>query len=1099
MTRPGISSLVYRGRGLPEKVQASTASAHIMAMRSSGVVLALRSSEGSSPKRNTFTGQEARARRRASTALSCGNTVLDYTVAPALRMREVLAFGALRQMLGGLSGFEKAEAWAEIEETVRQFEGAAGFEGPCELVAVAGTKSPGDDVKWCTVRVLYRAGVLAVAVLVGPFGDVAAGGQPEQVPAVEVSPFDDVTGRDGDAWLGAGIAESVRSDLSQLGGVRVLSHATGERSAGTADPAAAHAIGIGQDPAATLLVTGGYQHVGDRLRITARVSDVATGRVVDTVKVDGPFDTLFALQDRIVVELAAALTGASPEAAPDGPRDVRRPAGATSQPPPAATAAAIAAAAPPASPADAVTSGTAPAGFGTPGGISPPPPVAPAVISRDNAGHATVRAVRVSEPIRLDGLLDERVYQTVAPFGDFIQAEPDAGAVATERTDAWVLFDDENVYVTARMWDSAPESRWVANEMRRDSRAVLQNETISFFFDTFFDRRNGLAFSVTPIGGRMDGQTTNEGNYNGDYNLIWDLQTGRFEGGWTLEAALPFKSLRYRPGRQQVWGLQMRRIVRWKNEMSFLTQIDPGVGRPGIFQASRAATLVGLEAPEGGRTLEIKPYLITDLTSERAATSGLTNQLAGNVGIDVLKYGLTDSLSADLTVNTDFAQAEADEQQVNLTRFSLFFPEKREFFLENQGVFAFGGGRTSGGRGGGRGGASDTPILFHSRRIGLAGGQEVPITAGGRLTGRAGNFDLGLLNIQTGDAPDSAVRSTNFTVARLKRDVLRRGSIGALVTNRSRSASGAGSDQTWGLDGGLAFFDNLAINTYWARARTTGDAGRTSYRGELNYNGDRYGVRAEHLFIDEGFSPGIGFVRRADLRKSSGALRFSPRPQSIAAIRKLTGEGAFDYITDAAGFVETREALGRFEVEFENTDIAQVSVTDTFDFLKAPFRIAPDITIPVGGYAYRNAEASLTLGTQRRLAGTVGVEHGTFFGGEKTAVSIGQSRVELTSQFSFEPSVSFNWVDLPQGRFTTRLVTTRTTYTISPLMFVSALVQYNSSNNAISSNIRLRWEYRPGSELFVVYNEQRDTLVPGTFPALENRTFVIKLNRLFRY
>ncbi len=950
-----------------------------------------------------------------------------------------------------------------------------------------------DDVEWICVgsRSFHRLGVLAVAALLSPqVSDVAAGEQPDRVQAVAVARFHNVTGLDGDAWLGAGIAESVRSDLSALRGIRILSSEVA-RPAGAAAPDRNHEIEIYQDLTATLLITGGYQHVGDRLRITARLVDVTTGQLVDTVKVDGQVDALFALQDRIVAGLAAALTRVPAKAAPDPSVEAPRPTGSTS--------AAATAPTPPARPPNTVAPDLTPAASSALGGISPPPPVEPAVISRDGSGQATVRAVRITEALRLDGLLDERVYQTVPPFGDFIQTEPAAGTAATERTEAWVLFDDENVYVTARAWDSAPESRWVANEMRRDSRAVLQNETVSFFFDTFYDRRNGVAFSITPIGGRMDGQTTNEGNYNGDYNLIWDVRTGRFEGGWTLEAALPFKSLRYRPGRQQVWGLQMRRIVRWKNEMSFLTQIDPGVGRPGIFQASRAATLVGLEAPESGRTLEIKPYLITDLTSDRTALHQLDNRLAGALGIDVLKYGLTDNLSADLTINTDFAQAEADEQQVNLTRFSLFFPEKREFFLENQGVFAFGGGRTSGGRGRGRGGPSDTPILFHSRRIGLAGGQEVPITAGGRLTGRAGNFELGLLNIQTGDAPDATVRSTNFTVARVKRDVLRRGSVGALVTNRSVSSSGTGSNQTWGLDGGFAFYDNLAINTYWARTRTAGESGRTSYRGELNYNGDRYGVRAEHLFIDERFSPDVGFVRRADLRKSSGALRFSPRPQAIDAIRKLTGEGSFDYISDAAGVVETREALARFEIEFENTDLAQVSFADTYNLLKAPFTIAPDVTIPVGGYSYRNAQASIALGTQRRLAGTLGVEHGTFFGGEKTAVGFSRSRVELTSQFSFEPSLSFNWVNLPQGRFTTSLVTTRTTYTVSPLMFVSALVQYNSSNNSISSNIRLRWEYQPGSELFVVYNEQRDTLVPASFPTLENRTFVIKLNRLFRF
>ena len=246
------------------------------------------------------------------------------------------------------------------------------------------------------------------------------------------------------------------------------------------------------------------------------------------------------------------------------------------------------------------------------------------------------------------------------------------------------------------------------------------------------------------------GQVSNErpDTYNGDWNPIWAIETGRFAGGWSFEAAIPFKSMRYRPGRAQVWGFQMGRTVRHKNEQSYLTHLDPGLGQAAIFQVSQSATLVGLEVPASGRPIEIKPYLIGDVSSDVNASPAVSNAFGGNVGLDLVKYGITDSLTADFTVNTDFAQVEADEQQVNLTRFSLFFPEKREFFLENQGLFAFGGAGT-----GPFGGGGNTPLLFYSRRIGLHAGTEVPIIAGGRVTGRVGKYSLGLINIQTDDEP----------------------------------------------------------------------------------------------------------------------------------------------------------------------------------------------------------------------------------------------------------------------------------------------------------------------------------------------------------
>ncbi len=744
--------------------------------------------------------------------------------------------------------------------------------------------------------------------------------------------------------------------------------------------------------------------------------------------------------------------------------------------------------------------------------FGPAPPLPPAVIVRDASG-VTVRATRIQQTIAIDGDLDEEVYQQVQSMSDFIQNDPVEGAPATERTEVWLLFDDDNVYVVARCWETRPD-RIIANEMRRDNIRVVRDDNFAWSFDTFYDRRNVIMFEVTAVGGRIDAQTTNESQVNLDWNPIWDFSVGRFDGGWTLEAALPFKSLRYRAGGPQVWGFQARRVNRWKNESSYLTPLSAAQGLRGHFRASLAATLVGIDAPPASRLFEVKPYVIGDLTTNLAPAdpaARVTNDPNGDAGVDV-KMGVTEGLTADFTLNPDFAQVEADEQQINLTRFNLFFPEKREFFLENQGVFGFGGAVTSGPQAGG----TDTPILFYSRTIGLENMREVPLRAGGRLTGRAGAFTLGAINIQSrellADVPVSTsldprasaaaqplAPSTNFTVLRAKRDILRRSSIGVLFTGRSQSREGNGSNQAFGADAAFGFYDDVTINAHWAQTWTPGKIGNaTSYRAQLDYRGDRYGVELEHLLVGDDFYPEIGFVRRRDMRRSYGLFRFSPRPQNIGWVRRFLWSGSFAYIENLAGAVETREATGIFTIELDNSDQFTLTAVRSFEFLPRPFRIARGVTLPVAGYDFVNGQVSYQFGPQRRIGGRVMVEHGTFYSGTKTAFTVRQGRASITNQLSVEPTWSLNEIDLVEGSFTTNLIGTRITYTVTPLMFASALVQYNSAAEAVSANVRFRWEYQPGSELFIVFNEERNTTL-RRIPGLVNRAFVVKFNRLFRF
>ena len=737
----------------------------------------------------------------------------------------------------------------------------------------------------------------------------------------------------------------------------------------------------------------------------------------------------------------------------------------------------------------------------------PPPPVGPAVMNRDADGRTTVRAIRLATGIRLDGVLDEEVYGAVPPITDFLQQVPVEGAPATERTEAWIMFDGENVYVAARVHDSAPESEWVANEMRRDTNQLRQNDTFTVFFDTFYDRRNGFNFYTNPLGARADQQFTNEGNPNGDWNPVWDVRTGRFDGGWTAEMEIPFKTLRYRGGGAQLWGVQMRRSVRRKNEWTYLTRIPisagGGRGAAGIFRVSAGATLVGIEPPEAGRLVEIKPYAIGGVTTDRHSIPVRENDGSGAAGVDV-KMGITENLTADFTYNTDFAQVEVDEQQVNLTRFSLFFPEKREFFLEGRGIFGFARGGVGAGN---PGEPSDAPTLFYSRRIGLEGDPNnvqviVPIHGGVRMTGKAGAFDVGALSIQTEASPEAGTASTNFTVLRVRRDILRRSSVGGIFTNRSVSLVGPGASQAYGVDGTFSFFENLDFVTYYARTRTPRAAGRdASYQGRFDYGGDRYGLTVNHIAVEENFLPEIGFLQRDNYRRTNVAGRFSPRPQGSALVRRYSVEAGVDYFTTAdRGLVETRERTVDFSTEFHNSDRFEVNLTNSYELLQAPFRISKDVVLPVGGYGFTAGTVSYTLGGQHRASGGLAFTAGSFWSGDIRTLEYRQGRINVSNQFSVEPTISFNDIDLPEGEFTTTLVSTRFNFAFNPRMFFSGLVQYNSSNDRWSNNLRLRWEYSPGSELFVVYTEERDVggLRPIRVDGLRNRGFVVKLNRLFR-
>jgi hypothetical protein len=720
----------------------------------------------------------------------------------------------------------------------------------------------------------------------------------------------------------------------------------------------------------------------------------------------------------------------------------------------------------------------------------PPAPVAPATVSRDERGRATVRAVRLTGPLRLDGRLDEAIYASVPPIDGFIQQLPVEGVPATEPTEIWIFFDEDTFYFSARCHDSRAD-RIAANELRRDNNNIFfVNDNINIALDTFYDQRNALFFQTNAIGAIRD-QAVADGRFNVNWNAVWDVRTARDERGFTVEMAIPFKSLRYRAPGPQVWGINVRRQVKSKNETSMLTRVPASYGGDGVAQMAVAATLVGIEIPAQSMNLEFKPYGASSLTTDRTARVPFDNDPHASAGLDV-KYGLTRSLTADLTVNTDFAQVEEDQQQVNLTRFNLFFPEKRDFFLEGQGIFDFGGITSQRAQG-------VNPILFFSRRIGLNAGQAVPVIAGGRVTGKAGRYDVGALTIATDDKPSAGALQTTFSALRLRRNILRRSSVGMIATGRWPAAAGVDANAAAGVDADLRFFDNVQANVYWARTSSPARPGdEASYRTRYAYLGDRYAFEADRLVVESNFNPEVGFVRRTDFARNALMARFSPRLRRGRAIRMLTWQADLQYLTDAAGdTLEDRSLMGQFGVEFDTSDEVTVFFTKQYERLPFDFTIAPAVVVPAGAYTYETTQVTYRLGQQRRVSGDVSAARGTFYLGTRSTVGY-TGRLALSAHFTLEPLLTLNWVDLPYGEFTAHLAGARVSVAPSPRLGFSALTQYNPGLRSLTSSVRMRWEYVPGSEIFVVYSDGRDTAARG-FPGLQNRTVAVKMTRLLRF
>ena len=671
-----------------------------------------------------------------------------------------------------------------------------------------------------------------------------------------------------------------------------------------------------------------------------------------------------------------------------------------------------------------------------------------------------ITAVYIEGEIVLDGNLDELEWSLAQPATDFIQNEPDQGEPATERTEVRILYNNEYLYLGIYCFDEGYREGMVLTEIFRDV-GNRENDYFSVVLDTFDDDRNAFLFGMNPVGSKRDGQLqANGGNNNFNWDAIWHVESKITDSGWQAEMAIPFRTLRFNQNEGElVWGVNFERAIRRRNEFSHWAPVP----RPHKLSAvSFAGTLEGLRGIRQGRNLYLKPYLSAPIIRRE----GDDVDFVPEVGLDV-KYGLTPGLTLDLTVNTDFAQVEADRQQINLTRFSLFFPEKRDFFLENAGNFQFGESTRRFGRI-----TSPDVIPFFSRRIGLSQGQVVPILGGARLTGTIGDYTLGALSLQTDKFEETP--STNFSVFRLRRNLFRNSDFGGIFINKQESEGT--HNRTYGIDGHLRFFDFLEVFPFLLKTDTPDRKGDdTAAWISVSWGDPFWEILGEYLTIEENFNPEVGFAPRTGIRKSRGSFGVKPRPgERVPWIRQVEPFTEVNYITDPEGVLETRILENRFSIRFEDNSYLSIGHKGSFERLDEPFQIRPGQEIPVGDYRFDEVSVSFTGDRSRLLIPDVSLQTGGFFDGDKDSYGLGLT-VRPNYHFTAQVSWDHDEVDLPSGDFTTNLINTRLLYSFNPRMFLNALIQYNSTVREIESNIRFNFIYKPLSDIFLVYNERRST------------------------
>jgi hypothetical protein len=736
----------------------------------------------------------------------------------------------------------------------------------------------------------------------------------------------------------------------------------------------------------------------------------------------------------------------------------------------------------------------------------------------------TATATSITTAPAIDGRLDDRAWADAEILTGFVQREPTEGQPVSERTEVRVMYDEEALYVGAWLFDRNPSAAVVGRTLRDAS--LNDSDAFVLILDTYRDGQNGFVFGTTPTGIEYDGQVTNEGQRTGGggraagqarqqqgsgggFNLNWDgsweVATSTDGQGWYAEMRIPFTTLRYGSDGAQDWGVNFERRIRRNNEQSLWAPIPRQFD---LYRVSMAGMLA-LQAP-AKRILTLNPYILSDAFKDYTVASP-DGTFDPKVGVDA-KIGLSPSLTLDLTVNTDFAQAEVDDQQVNLTRFSLFFPEKRSFFLENAGTFAVGSGRSA--------------ELFFSRRVGLENGQEVPILGGARMTGKIGKLQIGVLNIQTSDVsaldPDTGLDAqvapdNNFGVVRVLREFSNRSRIGGIFVSRVNTTSTSDHNLTYGLDGRVGIGQDMTLDGWMGLTTTPTLAGEPDTRdgfnnGEYGFNlASRYvkrdwDITAGYREIGSDFNPEVGFLNRSEYRHINSRVQRNFRTESVSWFREFRPHVLWNQFWSLGGFTESYHVHIDNHAAFENGAlISAPGLNIDGEGLEQDFEIREGVVIPAGSYNYINWVMRANTNPSATLSVAGGAQWGGFFSGRRLAP---EASATFRFRDRFAASLRFNYfdvdLDLPdavnEGSFETAVLALNASYTFTPRIYFQASVQYNDDSEDIGTNIRFGWLDTAGTGLFIVYNdtEYLGDMDPHGFPAgPRQRQLVLKYTRLF--
>ncbi|MFQ5602286.1 MAG: carbohydrate binding family 9 domain-containing protein [bacterium] len=698
----------------------------------------------------------------------------------------------------------------------------------------------------------------------------------------------------------------------------------------------------------------------------------------------------------------------------------------------------------------------------------------------------------------LDGILSKNEWRHASVVYNFTQKEPNEGQPVSEPTFILVTYDKKHIYFGIRCFDKEPD-KIVSNEMRRDS-DLSDNDYIEILIDTYHDQRNAYYFATNSSGARLDSEIKTEGTHiNWDWDGVWYSAARKDQFGWTAEVAIPFKTLRFDKKNTQTWGINFGRYIPRKREQAYWSPItrDDDFDDSGKFKASKFGVLNGLKNIKQDQHVQIKPYSIGGV--EKNYDKGTPVEKLADIGLDA-KIHLTSNIVSDITLNTDFAQVEADNERVNISRFNLFFPEKRDFFLEGLDIFKIGEETTT----------DLFTLLFYSRQIGLHTDsesfetREVPIMGGVKMTGKEGGFELGLLNVFTNDleytnryGTPRSIPKTNYSAFRLKRDIFSRSHIGVMGLSRD-PVKGGNYNRTFAVDAVFAFDNNLNINGYLAKTLTPGLKGK-DYNGFVNFSwgNDKFFTSASYTDIGENFNPEMGFLQWTDIRKIHGQVFISPRPKFFN-LRQTHFTNDFEIITDHNNVVQYRTFNTGLVNIFQNESYFFLGYTNFYDNIPGDGFFLESAFVPAGIYNYNTFAVLYSSDLSRRFSGSITVGGGTLYDGKFATVLLA-NYFNPNDKFKVEANWEWNRIELPandvsaDGNFSTSILRFRTIYSFTPNLFAKAFIQWNHFDNRIIGNFLLNFIHSPGSDFYLVYNQEWNT--DGKIETT-NRTVLAKLTYL---